>query len=137
MPSSSMPRLIFIAGLPGSLAGEALDAVLSVRSHRSHAALGRLRPPQSEDQQDQPAAEGQRPDEGLQRDRLLLLGGYLHGPHIDDLLAGGVREALVGQRQTANYQEDDAKQHDGFHARPPSSALRGISLRRVLDVATE
>jgi hypothetical protein len=69
------------------MAGEAFDAVLSVRLDRSNAALGRLRPPPSDGQQHQPAAEGQRPDEGRQRDRLPLPGGHLHGPHIDDLLA--------------------------------------------------
>src|SRR6266436_3362389 len=65
-------------------------------------------------QNDHPSNQRQRSDNGWNRNRVVLFFGGLDGPDVQDLLVGGVRNALIGECQHANDDQRDAKESHIF-----------------------
>src|SRR6266404_1787139 len=61
-------------------------------------------------QNDYPSDQRQSSDNGWYRNRVVLFFGGLDGADVQDLLVGGVGNALIGERQNSNDDQHDAEE---------------------------
>jgi hypothetical protein len=71
--------------------------------------------PRASDKQSNSANQRQTAEDRRERDLLLRVLRGMDGPHIKDLFAMGVRNALIGEGQRTQDYEHDPSYRDQFH----------------------
>ena len=87
--------------------------------------------PASNNQQGNSADQGQTAKNRRDRNMLLLVGGGVDGPEIEDSFPMGIIESLIGEGQAAQNNQQNSNPDDRFHSDGPRLSSATPSLKEI------